>query len=191
MIPDTTSPAFFDEKYRADPDPWSFASNGYELGRYQAIVGALGRRQFRHAFEPGCSIGILTAMLATRCGCVDALDISSAAAEQARQRCLSLPNVRVASGSLSDSLPDGPFDLVIFSELGYYFEPEALRLTASAIVDRMVPGGLLVAAHWLGSSPDHVMSGDAVHSILGELDDVVLHSAQTYEGFRLDCWRRE
>ena len=192
---DTTSQAFFDAKYRNDPDPWSFASSSYELGRYQAILDAAvdlaGGRRYRHAFEPGCSIGVLTAKLAPMCDRIDAIEISNEAAEQARERCRRFPDVHIACGALPEMLPDGPFDLVVFSEIGYYFQPEVLRETAERIVDMMVPGGYLVAAHWLGTSPDHVLSGDKVHSILGELDDVVLVGAEVHEGFRLDCWRRE
>ena len=194
MMLDTTSQAFFEQKYRSDPDPWSFASSSYELGRYQAIlkvaVDLAGGRRYRHAFEPGCSIGVLTAKLAAMCDRIDALEISNSAAGKARERCARYPDVKVACGALPAMLPDGPFDLVVFSEIGYYFQPEVLHETATRIVDMMSPGGFLVAAHWLGTSPDHVLSGDHVHSILGEMDDLVLVRAEEHEGFRLDGWRR-
>ncbi len=194
MMVDTTSQAFFEEKYRSDPDPWSFASSTYELGRYQAILSVAAHlsrgRRYRHAFEPGCSIGVLTAKLAAICDRIDAMEISGVAAEQARERCRWFPDVRIACGALPGMLPDGPFDLVIFSEIGYYFEPEVLRETTMRIVDMMVPGGYLVAAHWLGTSPDHVLSGDRVHGILSEMEDLVLVRAEVHEGFRLDGWRR-
>ena len=55
-----TDPASFDEMYRRDPDPWSFASSAYELGRYDRIVAMVGGRDHRRCFEPACSIGVLT-----------------------------------------------------------------------------------------------------------------------------------
>ena len=88
-----TSREFFDEKYARDPDPWGFTSSPYELTRYATLLRALEGRRFRHAFEPGCSIGVLTDRLATLCTRVDALDISPRAIELARARCALHDNV--------------------------------------------------------------------------------------------------
>ena len=60
-----TSAEFFETMYAEREDPWEFASSQYERDRYAAIVRALGNRRYRRAFEPGCSIGILTPQLAS------------------------------------------------------------------------------------------------------------------------------
>jgi SAM-dependent methyltransferase len=197
MNASTTSREFFDRKYRADDDPWSFASSAYELGRYDATMRAVEHRRYQRAFEPGCAIGVLTARLAAICDRVDAMDISPAAVEQARERCRNLPNVKTTCGALPGFLPAGNFDLVVFSEVGYYFEEDALRRLAEELVDRICTCGVLLAAHWLGSSKDHLLQGDRVHKILGSIDGLALELSERHHnfgsdeaGFRLDRWVR-
>src|ERR1700733_6777939 len=53
MAINTVSKEFFEEKYRASRDPWSFSSSSYELNRYDEIMRLLDHRTFNHAFEPG------------------------------------------------------------------------------------------------------------------------------------------
>ena len=58
----------FRRLYARSADPWGFRTSGYEQEKYRRTIAALGERRFRSGFEPGCSIGVLTRMLATRCG---------------------------------------------------------------------------------------------------------------------------
>src|ERR1700733_8020555 len=95
----TTSAEFFDHIYREAPDPWNFAASDYEQGRYRSILDALGGRRYVRAFEPGCSIGILTAQLASLCDRVEAIDISPTAVTRVRERCKSLRNVNIVCGA--------------------------------------------------------------------------------------------
>jgi hypothetical protein len=113
MTTNTTNQEFFEAKYRENSDPWAFASSDYEHNRYSEILHALDHRRYRRAFEPGCSIGILTAGLASICKHVDAIDISPSAAGQARQYCAHLSNVNVSSGSLPSDVPAGTFEAEI------------------------------------------------------------------------------
>ena len=193
----TTSKEFFEEKYRSSGDPWSFASSAYELGRYDATVRALQHRHYSRAFEPGCSVGVLTAKLATICDHVDAMDISPTAVEETRARCADLPQVSTTCGALPDLIPAGEFDLVVFSEIGYYFEEDVLRELAKTLVSRISRSGVLLAAHWLGKSKDHLLQGDRVHEILGSIEGLSLELSERHEGqqpgvagFRLDRWVR-
>ena len=185
----STSQAFFEEMYAAAGDPWAFATSAYEQNRYATILRALGHRRFRRAFEPGCSIGVLTERLAAVCDRVEAIDISPTAVARAQDRCRSLPNVGIQQGALPDQIPGGTFDLVVFSDIGYYFEAAALRAIARDLVSRMSSDGILLAAHWLGTSHDHLLSGDQVHEVLGSMNLPPVQS-ERHEGFRLDCWRR-
>lgn len=190
MKTDTLSQAFFESKYRNDPDPWNFASSAYELGRYQATLEALADRQYRRAFEPGCSIGILTARLAAVCGQVEALDISPTAVESARKRCKAFPNVNIVCGALPEFIPGGRFDLIVFSEIGYYFDERQLQELGQTLVKQLLNPGTLLAAHWLGESADHVLTGDRVHELLGALDGLRHVHSERHSGFRLDRWER-
>lgn len=190
MKPHATSQEFFESKYRDNPDPWAFASSEYEKERYQVTFEALGRQRYKRAFEPGCSIGILTARLATICDQVEASDISSTAVELARGRCRGLSNVSVSQGELPGVIPAGNFDLIVLSEIGYYFAEEQLQRLGERLVRRLLKGGTLLAVHWLGHSEDHVLHGDRVHEILRALAGMTPVQSERYAGFRLDRWRR-
>jgi trans-aconitate methyltransferase len=186
-----TSAEFFETMYAEREDPWEFASSQYERDRYATIVRALNNRRYQCAFEPGCSIGILTAQLARFCDRVEALDISPTAVARARTRCERLPNVQILCGSLSEMIPDEEIDLVVFSEIGYYFTEAQLSSVATELVRRMVPKGTFLAVHWLGSSQDHVLDGDGVHDILKTLPNLGLVQSERCSGFRLDRWTIE
>jgi SAM-dependent methyltransferase len=190
----TTSRGFFERMYRADRDPWSFASNDYERKRYSTILEFVPVGRFRMTFEPGCSIGELTSRLAERCGFVIAIDIAETAVELARRRCQNFANVDVHEGSLPEDIPDGPFDLIIFSEIGYYFTGPRLIALASELASHIEPGGQLLAVHWIGESADHLLTGQVVHDLLREhlpMDHVHhrTHRSRDRDGFVLDVWQ--
>jgi protein-L-isoaspartate O-methyltransferase len=186
------SEAAFEAKYRHSPDPWQFAASPYERRRYTTILRSLTQARYSRAFEPGCSVGVLTAALAERCDSLLASDIAPTAVHLARQRCMGFSNVRIDRADLSKSLPPGRFDLIVFSELGYYFSAAALAKLIRALAMRISPGGEFVAVHWRGRSEDHVLHGDAVHAIL----KATLGKRHTwlkgasYREFRLDLWQQ-
>lgn len=191
----TTSREFFERMYRTQPDPWSFASREYEQQRYETILGFVPHGRFRSAFEPGCSIGELTARLANRCGFVTAIDIAEAAVESARDRCRAFANVDIHQGSLLDDMPSKRFDLVVFSEIGYYFTKSQLPGLAAELASRIEDGGQLLAVHWTGVSADHLLSGESVHRILRKCLPMEhlhheAHSSDDFDGFVLDIWRQ-
>jgi SAM-dependent methyltransferase len=191
----TTSREFFERMYRATKDPWAFGSSEYEQQRYATILNFVPEGTFRRVFEPGCSVGELTAQLAKRCGFVTAIDIADAAIQTARDRCRGFDNVDLHQGSLLDDIPTGPFDLVVFSEIGYYFAKSQLIDIGSTLASRIAPQGQLLAAHWTGVSPDHLLGGEDVHQILREhlpMEHVHTesHTADVGDGFVLDLWRQ-
>lgn len=190
MAINTVSKEFFEKKYLADPDPWSFSSSSYELNRYDETVRLLGDRSFNRAFEPGCSIGMLTERLAGRCGHLYAMDISPTAVASARQRCGRYPNVTIVEGALPDYLPDDTFDLIVFSELGYYFDRDVLAAVRDQLTDRLVAQGVFVGVHWLGISADHLLSGDEVHEVLRSSDSLTMTESRRYDTFLIELWER-
>ncbi len=191
MTQATTTPEFFENMYQEAHDPWGFATSAYELGRYSAIVAALAHKRYRRAFEPACSVGVLTSRLAALCEVVEAIDCSLSAVREARERCRRLPQVWIARGVLPQDVPEGSFDLIVFSEVGYYFEEPELRSTVRLLAGRLCDGGVLLAAHWLGTSADHLLSGDRVHEILSQEFGLQHDRAERHVGFRLDRWVRE
>lgn len=186
----TTSAEFFEEKYRLVVDPWDFATDNYEQERYRLIMESLEGGKYSIAFEPGCSIGMLTERLALLCGRVYASDFSATAVARSRARCEHLHNVVVECAELNSSSSIHGADLVVLSEIGYYFtEPQYVAVVKN-IVSQMAPMSVLLAAHWLGHSKDHVRSGDQVHQTLMEVSDLELQVGRRFPRFRLDRWVR-
>jgi len=185
------SPVAFEQKYQASEDPWDFASSPFEQGRYDDILECLPKRVFAHAYEPGCSIGALTERLAPRCERLDAVDVSPTVVARARERCRDLPQVTVAVGSVADA-PPADLDLVVFAEIGYYFDVDELAAIAGRLCDAIVPGGCFLACHWLGESVDHRLHGSVVHRVL-EAELETRGSLARHRGrpdYVIDVWTR-
>jgi hypothetical protein len=182
------SAAAFEARYRRSPDPWDFANSEYERARYQTTIASLCRAAYRRAFEPACSVGELTARLAPLCDQVIATDIAPSAVRRARQRCQAFPNVQVFQGDLAAGSPPGPFDLIVLSEVGYYFDPTLLVRVARDLEAKLARGGELVAVHWLGHSDDHVLDGDTVHELLSRCLSLEWTKGARHAGFRIDSW---
>jgi protein-L-isoaspartate O-methyltransferase len=180
---------FFEAKYLHAADPWDFATSHYEQRRYAATLASLQGRHFKRAFEPACSIGVLTAKLAAYCGQLHSMDVSPTAVESARRRCAYLSNVEFSVGSVAEP-PAGCFDLIVFSELGYYFAKPQLFDIGVKLVRQLNSGGVFLAVHWLGVSPDHLLSGDEVHAVLNGLGLRIVVS-ERHEGFRIDQWLKQ
>ena len=161
-----SSAAFFEAKYQEKLDPWNFSCNPYELQRYDAIINAIAHRRYGRVFEPGCSIGVLTERLAANCDELYAIDFSPSAIARARARCAHLPQVEVRCAALPEGTPAKDFDLLVLSEIGYYFAAQDWQRISIALIDPLAQGATILAAHWLGYSRDHRISGDKVHEIL-------------------------
>ena len=142
--------ASFEEKYRSERDPWQFATSPHEQRRYALTVAMLPARRFASAFEPGCSIGELTARLAPRCDHLLAIDASPTAVARARERCRGLDHVEVMVGELPQAWPTGVFDLVVLSELGYYFTAAHWARLVERAGAALADHGALLAVHWRG-----------------------------------------
>ena len=125
----------FEEKYRQDGDPWKFATSSYEQRRYELIVAMLPRQRYRRCFEPGASIGELTRRLALRCDEVIAAEASPTAVSQAEQLLVGkYPTASIVQQTVPDWMPAGPFDLLIMSEFGYYFDGPGLPSSHRVVV---------------------------------------------------------
>ena len=188
--PSASSAAFFEAKYQRDSDPWNFETSGYERRRYDAVVHAVGETRYRSAVEPGCSIGILTEALASRCDELLAFDFSATAVEQAQQRCQRFPHARICCIGLEDVASFAGFSLIMLSEIGYYFTESRWMALTEKIVAEAPSGSTLIAAHWTGQSEDHEISGDRVHEILSVNAKLVLDRSERHPGFRLERWTR-
>ena len=188
--PNTLKPDYFDEVYAANADPWGFETSDYERGKYADTLDSLPRSVYRNAFEIGCSLGVLTAQLAPRCGSLLAVDGSETPLVRARELCRDLPNVRIAQMQVPDQFPDGRFDLILVSEVGYYWSPADFAAAQAAILEHLEPGGQLMLVHWTPPVHDYPLTGDEVHDAflaLGGLKPLSGHRGETY---RLDVLER-
>ena len=184
-------PSYFEALYASDPDPWRFASSDYERDKYAATLAALPKQLYRSGLEVGCSIGVLTAMLASRCRRLLALDVADEALAQARERCRALPQVTLARLQIPDETPSGSFDLIVLSEVVYYFDREDVRHLARYLNRALEPGGDLLLVHWTGAT-DYPISGDeATDLLIAGLDFTAQPlAASRHERYRLDLFRR-
>lgn len=185
----STQHTYFQNMYALNADPWNFATSFYERRKYALTVNSLPRVRYVNAFEPGCSIGVLSELLAPRCERLLATDIIPRALEQATSRLKALKNVVVERRAIPESWPDGLFDLVVLSEVAYYFDAETLGYVVTLIVRSTTPGSHVVGVHWRGET-DYPLSGDRAHQLIDKnaaLQRVVHHEE---EKFVLDVWER-
>ena len=187
------TPAYFNALYARDPDPWGFETKLYERDKYAATLAALPRPHYGDALEVGCSIGVLTRNLAPRCDRLLALDAADAALQRARQRSADCPGVTFHQACVPQEWPAGHFDLILLSEVLYYFVPADLSRLAERVVDALRPGADVVLVHWLPyTDSDYPLAGDeAVEHFLRAAGDALRPvSASRTELYRLDVLRR-
>lgn len=180
------APETFEARYRDEADPWGFASEPYEQAKYARTLAALGDRRFARALELGCSIGVLTAELASRCDALLGLDGAPTAVAQARRRLAAFPGAEARVGLVPEDIPPGPWELVVASELLYYLDAEGLGVTCERLTEVLAPGGLLLVVHWTGRAASHPLHADVVHErLLAEPGWRACH-AEVHPGYRLD-----
>lgn len=172
--------AYFDDLYARRDDPWRLASRWYEQRKRDATIAALPAERYSSALEIGCSIGLLTERLAERCDALLAVDIAEDAVALARGRLADRPAsavVRIEQHDALRALPEGEFDLIVLSEVGYYADLDALDRLVPAIEAALHPTGALVACHWRHPVADYPLRGDDVHARLARssLERIVSH----------------
>jgi predicted TPR repeat methyltransferase len=176
---------YFELVYAESDDPWGFATRAYEASKYAATLDALPRGRYRSAFEIGCSIGVLTERLAESCERLLAVDVAERALEQARERCRHLTHVRFERMAVPATFPDEQFDLMLVSEVGYYWGWDDLATSQRLIVEHLEPAGHLLLVHWTPFVEDYPLTGDQVH-------EAFLNGAAAGNGLRwLSGSRRE
>jgi hypothetical protein len=185
----STTRQYFEAAYARGDDPWELASSDYERRKYSITVASLPRARYANAFEPGCSVGVLSERLADRCDRLLVTDIIDAALVQTAHRLKSHRHVRVQRCAIPTDWPDETFDLVVLSEVAYYFDAGALADIMTLVVETTSPGSHVVGVHWRGET-DYPISGDRAHELIGltpELSRLVHHVERE---FMLDVWER-
>ena len=183
-------PDYFEALYRDKGDPWEFETSAYEAAKYRETLAALPAPRFASVLEVGCANGVLTALLGPRCDALLAVDVSETALEAARARCASQPHIRIEQRRLPAEAPQETFDLVLLSEVVYYWDSEDIVRLGDWLRGAVRSGGHVLLVHWIGET-DYPKSGDdAVAELHAALADrVSVERSDRHEAYRLDLWR--
>jgi len=179
---------YFEGLYAESGDPWNFETSEYERNKYGRTLEVLGERRFQRALEAGASIGVFTEMLADRCDELLAVDVSERAVAAARERLSDHGHVRLERRTLPEEMPDGPFDLIVASEVLYYLTREEMLAALQAFERELAQGGTLLAVHWRRETKTYPLQGDEVHELL--VGHTRLHNSKTIveQDYRLDLF---
>ncbi|MCB1313074.1 MAG: class I SAM-dependent methyltransferase [Sedimentitalea sp.] len=153
--------------YAGSVDPWNFRESAYEQAKFAATRDALARPRYAACLELGCGNGELARHVAPLCDRyvgVDAVEIAVAEARRA------VPAATFLTGVLPEDLPAGSFDLLILSEVLYFFESDAIRDLARRI-HRRWPRAEIVCVCYLGPTEQALTGAQAFEAFAGALPE--------------------
>jgi SAM-dependent methyltransferase len=191
MTASSLDAAYFDAIFAGDDDPWDLASSAYEAEKFTRTHDVLADRRYARALEVGCAHAVLTRRLAVLCDALLAVDISTGALVRARDRVGDCPGVSLQHMAFPREAPGESFDLVVLSEVAYYWSLGDLDRAADWLRDHVAPDGRIILVHFTGET-DYPQSGDdAVAALWAQLGDAFDEElAERHERYRLDLWRR-
>lgn len=183
---------YFTAVYESSEDPWNFETSKYEAAKYGATIAALPTKKDERVLEVGCSIGVLTQLLAQRSTHLLAIDISQKALDIATRRCEHLNNVTFKKARFPKQLPTGQFNLIMISEVAYYLSEADWKSAIGFLYERLMFGGHIVLVHWLPEVLDYPQTGDQVHDLYEQLmkDNMKLIFSNRAEYYRIDVWAK-
>ncbi|MCQ2996951.1 nodulation S family protein [Pseudomonas syringae] len=183
--------SYFERLFQESDDPWAFKKRWYERRKRALTLAALPRERYGSVFEPGCANGELSADLATRCDRLLVCDTNRSAVELARQRLATFTQVEVMHGRLPEQWPDGRFDLIVFSELGYYLDEQDLNSWIDRALASLTDDGQVLACHWRPQIDGCPMDAQKVHAILAARLEMPRIFSHEEADFFLDVWSRD
>jgi SAM-dependent methyltransferase len=127
-------------------------------------------------------------MLAPLCDEVRAVDVSEKAVAAARNRLAGFPHARVERRRLPEQTPEGPFDLIVVSEVLYYWPKEVMLAALRRFEEVLAPGGVLLAVHWRKETKTYPLQGDEVHALLLKHTRLTNTTAIVEPEYRLDLF---
>lgn len=186
----------FEKLYREDADPWKFETSPYEREKYALTLECIGVGPFQTALELGCSIGVLTECLASRCHTLLAVDIAETALKRAEKRCGSCNNVSFLNAQLPQEfpvLPQGSQNLILISEMLYFLSRPDIVHLAHECLFVLQPKGRIVLVNWTGETDTPCTGDEAAELFMATCRDhgLVLCSTQRRPTYRIDCLSRE
>ena len=181
---------YFDDVYADSADPWGMAERWYEQRKYAITMAMLPDQRYRHAFEPGCSIGMLTERLLARCDHVTSYDVAQAALDTTSGRLGKRSDLTLVRSSLDAAWPGDDVDLVLISEVAYYLAEETLRRVLDRECARLATGTTVVAAHWRHPVADYPLTGDRANAVIGETADLAAMARYVDDDVVIEVFRK-
>jgi len=186
---------YFNDVYRNNEDPWDFENSVYEHEKYKATIAALTKNKYQNVFEIGCSLGVLTSMLAERSAKLLAIDVAEQPLVKAQERLINQPQVIFRKMAVPQEFPDDQFDLIVMSEVGYYLSWPDLKLLINHMFEHLELNGQLLLVHWTPLVHDYPLTGDEVHEYFMTftgLDKPLNHLLnQRTDKYRLDLFEKQ
>lgn len=192
MMPDDTHLRHFEALYAAGDDPWDVRGSWYEQRKRALLLACLRQPRYRSVFEPGCGNGEMSAALAARADALLACDASPSAIAAARRRLdggVAGCALRLEQRSLPSGWPrDERFDLIVISELAYYFDAAALSAMFAMARDGLAADGELLLCHYLPDFDDRVTPTADVHALLAATSGLVRSLRHVDGEFLIEAW---
>lgn len=187
----TMEPGYFERMFRGTSDPWNLETSPYEQAKFEDSIAALRDRTYATGFEVGCARGVLTSKLSASCKALLCIDVSETALSAARQRMAHVDHVAFEQMAFPRNGPAGQFELVVLSEVAYYWDDSDIGRAADWLEAHMLVGGDLLLVHFTGDT-DYPQSGDdAVAKLFAPLArSMTVVTACRRPRYRLDLWRR-
>lgn len=189
----------FEALYAASDDPWDVRHSWYERRKRDLLLACLNKPRYRSVFEPGCGNGEMSLALARRADRLLACDGSASALAAARRRLdesgASLhggaphAEVRLQALNLPAQWPRAErFDLIVISELAYYFDAAVLRALFADAAASLEAGGELALCDYRHDFDDRVTATDDVHGIADATPGLTRALRHVEADFIIEVW---
>ena len=176
--------------YAGSNDPWNTHDSPYERLKFARTMASLPRPRYRRALEVGCGAGSLTALLATRCDALIAMDCTAGALAAASARTC-LAEVAFVEGAAPKDWPEPPPDLVVLSEVLYFMNDDENAGLAARLADDCSRDCDVVLVNWLGDTGGAIGGAAAARRLIGKLDATHRRlGSRRFGRFRIDVLRR-
>lgn len=187
---ESTDAAYFERFHQDNADPWGLDNKWYEKRKREVLMATLPRERARRVLEIGCSTGAITARLRERADHVLAVDVSETALAKAADRLGGDPGVELRRTHLPAEYPDGQFDLVVLSEVGYYMSQSDFSQTLDRMVDSVSDGDVFVSCHYRRQHEGLPLSGESVHAQIAGRPELMQIARHVEPSFLIEVFFR-
>ena len=102
-----------------------------------------------------------------------------------------LSSPRLLMASASEAWPEGRFDLVVVSEVGYFLSPRALDRMVDRLAEGLEDDGVVVLCHWRHRIEGWALDGSDVHERVARRLDLPLQATYADRDVEIRVHARE